>query len=199
MDSHYYYSETEYSPGCWIKNTQGKLPVSHQKYFTPGNSLELHYRSADRGNWEASILYHEIDGIDTFNEASHLSFWLYVTDSTEKESLPAVNLLFPDKKQSVTASLVDYVGSYKLNSWILVRVPLADFFKGTPMPVGQIKGIRFSNKATSKKEGYLFVDQVELLASQKAEGTLSISPQFLSAKGYERHIDLAWKKNSILL
>ncbi|KIC95978.1 glucoamylase family protein [Flavihumibacter solisilvae] len=196
MDSHYYYSKAEYSSGCWIKNTQGKLPVSGQQYFTPGNSLELQYRSADDGQWKATVLYNEIRGIDSFNEASHLSFWLYVTDSTEKESLPAVNLLLADKKESGSASLVDYLGSFKMNSWVPVKIPLSVFNKDSHLPAGQIKGVQFSNKTPSKKEGHLFIDQVELLSTAKASGTVSVAPQFLSAKGYEQHIDLAWKKES---
>lgn len=196
MDSHYYYSKAEYSSGCWIKNTQGKLPVSDEQSFTPGNSIELQYRSANNGHWAATVLYNDIRGIDTFNDASHLSFWLYVKDGTEKESLPVIRLLLPDKQQSEAANLVDYVGSYNFNSWIPIRIPLAVFFKGNPLPVGHIKGIQFSNGASSKNEGHLYVDQLELVPTVKPDGAVTNAPKFLSAKGYERHIDLAWKKES---
>src|SRR5690606_255197 len=67
MDSHYYYSKAEYTAGCWIKNTQGRLPVSDEQFFTPGNSLELLYRSSEAGNWSAAVFYNNIRGIDAFN------------------------------------------------------------------------------------------------------------------------------------
>ena len=196
MDSYYYYSKTEYSSACWIRNTQGKLPVSDQEFFTPGNSLELQYKSADDGHWKATVLYNEIRGIDTFNEASHLSFWLYIEDGTEKESLPVINLLLPNQQQSDSTNLIDYVGSSNSNSWIQIKIPLTVFFKGKLLPVAQIKGIQFSKGGTSKNDGRLYIDQVELLSTVTADGAVTRAPQLLSAKGYERHIDLTWKKES---
>jgi exo beta-1,2-glucooligosaccharide sophorohydrolase (non-reducing end) len=209
MDSYYYFSKTEYSSGCWIRNTQGKLPVSDQEFFTPGNSLELHYRSAENGNWKAAVLYNDIRGIDAFNDASHLSFWLYVKTGSEKESLPAIGLLFRDDQRSERVNLVDYVGSFKFDSWIQVKIPLKVFRKENPLPVEEIKGVEFSKAAASKNESHLYLDQLELLPLRplrQAQGPTGPTvaepveatgaPQLLSAKGYERHIDLAWKKES---
>ena len=196
MDSHYYYSKTEYSAACWIKNIQGKLPVSDQQFFTSGNSLELRYRSHAAGLWKAVILFHNIRGIDAFNEASHLSFWLYVENGTEKESLPVISLLLPDEKESEQAKLTDYVGPVNFDSWVQVRIPLSDFFKESPAPVAQIEGVQFSKGAASENEGHLYIDQVELLPSEMPVGAFTRAPQLLSAKGYERHIDLTWKKES---
>ena len=197
MDSYYYYSKAEYSSGCWIRNTQGKLPVSEKIFFTPGNSLELQYRSADQGHWKATVLYNDIRGIDTFNEASHLFFWVYVKDGTEKESLPAISLLLPDKKESERVRLIDHVGaSYNVNSWIQVRIPLSEFFQQNVLAVEQIKGIEFSKGASSKNESFLYVDQIELTSTVKANEAINHVPQLLSAKGYEQHIDLTWKKES---
>lgn len=196
MDSHYYYSKAEYSYGCWIRNTQGKLPVSDQELFTPGNSLELQYRSSAAGRWKATVLYNDMRGIDATNEASHLSFWLYIKGGTEKESLPVISLLLTDMQESEHTNMIDYTGSFNLDSWIQIRIPLAVFFKGSPLPVAQIEGIQFSNGATSKSEGHLYVDQVELTSTEKADAAVTRAPQLLSTRGYERHIDLAWKKES---
>ena len=39
MANDYFYSEAVYQSPAWIKNSNGKLPVS-EKNFTPGNALE---------------------------------------------------------------------------------------------------------------------------------------------------------------
>lgn len=194
MDSYYYYSKTEYSSGCWIRNTQSKLPVSGEQFFTPGNSLEIQYRSAEQGHWKAAVLYHDIRGIDTFNEASHLSFWLNVKRGTDRKSLPVIHLLLQDNKQSEGLNLLDHASAFGLDSWVKVNIPLAKFFKQNPPPVAEIKGVQFSNGAASDNEGHLYIDQIELVPDFQSNGGASVAPQFLSAKGYERHIDLAWKK-----
>jgi hypothetical protein len=196
MDSHYYYSKVEYTGGCWIKNTQGKLPVSEHQFFTPGNSLELLYQPSEGGTWKASVLHHNIRGIDAFNEADYLSFWLYIKSGTEKASLPVVSLLLDDMRESQHANLVDFVQSFDLDSWNQVRIPLTTFFTEGTVPVAQINGVQFSKGAASENEGHLYIDQIELIPGMRAAVVLTTPPQLTSAKGYERHIDLTWKKES---
>lgn len=194
MDSYYYYSTAEYRGDCWVRNTQGKLPVSDQQFYTPGNSLELLYRSSVAGSWEASVLYHSIRGIDAFNDADVLSFWLYIKSETEKASLPAVSLLLDEMEESPHANLADYAANFSLDSWNQVRIPLETFFKESPVPVGQIRGVRFSKGTASETEAHLYIDQLELVPAMRAAVVLTDAPELASAKGYERHIDLTWKK-----
>jgi hypothetical protein len=196
MDSYYYYSKAEYDAGCWIKNTQAKLPMSEQQFFTPGNSLELLYQSAETGTWSASVLYHNIRGIDAFNDADYLSFWLYIKSGTEKASLPIVRLLFDEMQESQQANLAEYAGSFNFDSWNQVRIPLTTFSADGNIPVDQIKGVQFSKGATSKNAGHLYIDQIELIPGMRAAVVLTAPPQLTSARGYERHIDLTWKKES---
>ena len=196
MDSYYYYSKAEYMGDCWVRNTQGKLPVSDAQFYTPGNSLELLYRSAAAGSWNASVLYHILRGIDAFNDANFLSFWLYIKSGTEKASLPVVGLLFDDMEESQHTNLADYAGSFNVDSWNQVRIPLDAFFKESTVPVVQIKGVRFSKGTAAETEGHLYIDQLELVPAVRAAVALTEPPQLTSAKGYERHIDLTWKKET---
>jgi hypothetical protein len=196
MDSHYYYSKAEYTAGCWIKNTQGRLPVSDEQFFTPGNSLELLYRSSEAGNWSAAVFYNNIRGIDAFNDADYLSFWLYIKSGTEKASLPVVRLMFDDMRESQQANLVEFAQSFNYDSWNQVRIPLTTFVKAETIPVAQIKGVQFSKGAVSENEGHLYIDQIELAPGARIAIALTDPPQLTSAKGYERHIDLTWKKES---
>lgn len=192
MDSYYYYSKAEYTGGCWVKNTQGKLPVSDLQFYTPQNSLELLYRSSAAGSWNASVLYHNIRGIDAFNEADFLSFWLYIKQGTEKGSLPVVSLLLDDMQESQQVNLGDYAGSFEFDSWHQVSIPLEAFVEESA--AAQINGVRFSKAA--ENEGHLFIDQIELAPGMRAAVALTDAPRLTSANGYERHIDLTWNKES---
>lgn len=196
MDKSYYYTQAEYSNGSWIKNIQGNLPVSGNIFYTPGNSLELQYRSAVEGYWSASIHYAELRGKDQFNNADQLSFWMYYTSATEKESLPAVHLLFDNTKDSEHVNLADWLSSAEANKWVRVQIPLSTFIKSTPLDISTIKSVVFSQNKPSGYEGHLFIDQVELVPAATIMMVLDKSPELTSVKGYEQHIDLTWKKDS---
>src|SRR5690606_34394927 len=80
MPNSYYNSTASYTGKSWIKHVQTKLTVSETYNFTPKNALELQYLSSDEDNWTATIQYDKIRGIDFFQPATHLSFWMYLKD-----------------------------------------------------------------------------------------------------------------------
>src|SRR5688500_2642794 len=82
MSKNFFYSEATYTSPSWIKNERQKLPVTNTIFFTPGNALELHYTSADKGRWEAKIFYRPARGVDFVVPATHLCFRLYIQSST---------------------------------------------------------------------------------------------------------------------
>lgn len=196
MDNYFFYTKAEYEGASWIKNTQGKLPVSSDIYFTPGNSLELRYVSAENGSWFADIQYHEVRGIDSFKDADHLAFWLYVNGPTGKEELPFVSLLFDDNRESQSISLARYPGDTKTEAWTQVRIPLAEFLKENAIALREIRGIRFSQGTSTSTEGNIFIDQVEFISAANT-ATVDEVPQLIGATGYEQHIDIAWRKDNI--
>jgi hypothetical protein len=200
MDDNYYYSQAEYRNGSWVKNIQGKLPVSEKVFFTPGNALELQYRSATNGFWSAGINYHELRGKDSFKDADQLSFWVYQAAATGKETLPFVHLTFNDDRQSEKINLADHLSSTKANTWNRVRIPLNALIKDTTLKIPDIQSVVFSQGQPSETEGRLFIDQIELVPAITIMTVLDKAPELTSAKGYEQHIDLSWKKdlNSII-
>lgn len=197
MDNSYFYTQTMYRGASWIKNIQGKLPISKELFFTPGNALELRYNSAQRGYWTANIQYHQLRGIDNFKNADQLSFWLYISANTGKETLPFINLTLPQNQESEKVNLMNYLSSYKEESWTQVKIPLADFARNNnTITSQQINGIQFSQGAASAIPGRLFIDQVEIVAAVTAAVVVDRTPQLLSANGYERHIDVTWMKEN---
>src|SRR4051812_46656264 len=76
MSGNYFYSDADYQSPSWIKNISNKLPVEDAIFFTPGNALQLDYVSAEKGKWQAGIIYHELRGVDNFTNATQLVFRL---------------------------------------------------------------------------------------------------------------------------
>ena len=191
MDGNYFYSDASYQSPSWIKNITHKLPVDDKVFFTPGNSLALDYISADKGEWDADIFYHEIRGVDAFSNATELVFRLYVQSNTNSNALPLIALAKDSAGVSVFLPVQNYISTYTTGKWLKVSIPLKDF--GDKIAFGDINIIKFKQQSTDKSEHVLYLDQIELLPEVKNISLLSL-PILTTAKAYEKHIDITWQR-----
>ncbi len=190
----YFYSEAVYTAPSWIKNVNHKLPVNGNTFFTPGNALELAYVSADKGKWEARILYRPIRGIDYFTPATYLSFRLFVqSPKTEPVELPLVGIGNRKDEDFSFTPLQSFVTSFQHNKWLDVQIPLSQFKTAASDNIKKLDVILFKQQAGDGKEHTLLIDQVELLPAVQYSSSSS-TPTLVSAKGYEKHIDITWNK-----
>lgn len=196
MDGSYYYTKTEYTGNSWVKNIQNKLPVSDENSFTPGNSLELSYRSASEGFWSAEILHHELRGKDHFQDADQLSFWIKTEGNPAPEKLPLVHLTTQRATQSTKVKLGDYLSSSSANNWTRVRIPLGAMMNDKTVDQAEIVAVVFSQNQPSTSDVTIFIDQVELVPAATIAMIIDNAPKAVSAKGYEQHVDITWKKET---
>ncbi len=189
MPNSYYNSTANYTGNSWIKHIQSKLPISETYSFTPKNALELEYISSEDGNWSATISYDKIRGIDFFQPATHLSFWLFLKDVDTVNALPKVAVLFDKESISKTMELRQFVTNEK-EKWQQVLIPLSDF--SDAITVENVSGLQFSQGKKTVNTQTLFLDQIELITVSEASEVNQI-PEIIASKGYERHIDLNWK------
>jgi hypothetical protein len=187
MANDYFYSEAAYQSPAWIKNSNGKLPVS-DKSFTPGNALELSYTSAAKGSWQARIFYRPIRGIDSFKPATHLTFWAYVESQTAASELPRIAIGDREQDSLTFVALHPHVASYQRGQWLRVSIPLKSLNAAEDM--NALNTIVFRQQAFDGKEHRLYIDQLEL--STETEPVILKAPQLLNAEGFEKHVDLAW-------
>lgn len=193
MDGNYYYSAAKYSAPSWLNNIEGKLPVS-ALHFTPGNSLAIEYVSAAQGNWQATLTYHPLRGIDFYKPATHLVFRLYVASETAPSDLPVI-AIGERKKETVSqvVTLQPYVTGFGVNRWLTVAIPLKDF--NSSLDITSIDMVVLRQPAgtgTGAKTHRLCVDQVEL-ATPGTPSPVKAKPVLLSAEGYEKHVDITWE------
>lgn len=194
MSKNYYYSEAVYTSPSWIKNSNNKLPVNDSVFFTPGNSLELTYVSAAKGNWQAKILYHPVRGRDIFKPASNLIFRLYVKSNTNEAQLPAIAIGKKESKQlSAFLPLQSFIDNYKTNSWLTVKIPLKNFKEINYKELEEIDVVAFTQQIADGLEHHLYIDQLEFCPDTSVQ-KISCVPEIIKAKGYEKHVDITWEK-----
>lgn len=195
MSGGYFYSRGEYKSPSYIQTVKGKLPVSDKEYFTAKNSLCLNYVSQSAGSWSAVIIYNDWRGKDFIKDGLSLDFRLLITSNTTFDELPLVAIA-TDEGASVSdyLALKNYISTQSSGNWYRVRIPLADFNNIAYKNTKDIRQVIFKQGANDGKEHTLYVDQVELQPTTVAKITAPEKPQ-ISAKAYERHVDISWNKN----
>ncbi|MBK6962885.1 MAG: hypothetical protein IPH20_02865 [Bacteroidales bacterium] len=187
MTGDYFFSKTTGSDGSFIKNVNGKLPVNDSVFHTPGNSLELNYRNAPGGKWQATLFRQEKRGMDHFTKAAFLTFWIRVTSGND---LPAVQLMRKDS--SLTSAIT--ISPVKAKTWQRVSIPMAsmkDFDVNQPENCIAVVFSQKNNQENS--ENTIFIDDIVFLPKEKSE-PVSVVPVILSATGFALHVDITWGK-----
>jgi len=191
MPGDHFFSHTMSSGSAFIKNSSGKVPVSETIFHTPGNSLELQYRNAPDGYWQAAIYHPEIRGMDHFKNASFLSFWIYCPSATTSlDELPVVRLM----KQDSSLSAPFIIKGEKADAWFRMIIPA-----GPPLnfeahhPLNIIAIVFSSQDKTDNKEHTIYVDDIEFIPTDHA-GTISETPSIIAAAGYAMHVDITWER-----
>ena len=193
MDDSYYYSKTDYTTPSWIKNLQGRLPVSG-RFFSPGNSLELTYTSSGEGEWYSEVQHHPVRGINSFRTPDVLSLQLFVEEPFQPDALPEIAIRYKDSSYTTRLKLADYVPDKNTDKWHLVQIPLKDFGikRVNDTNIQEIAAIAFYPGLKDEKQHTLYLDDIELLPQHTPEVAPLLPPLLKEVRAYERHIDVVW-------
>ena len=206
MDGAYFYSQTESKGKSWVMNLNAHLPARKTPAYTPGSSIELRYKSSPNGTWSAKILHRAIRGqeewdngvfIQTkaspFKAPELLQFHMKLATQTKRDSLPKIALLLADNNESISLPLAQYSKQEDTNEWLKVTVPLSEFKGSRISAAEQVKGLIFSQGEESPEEQQLYLDQIDIRSKDSLHMKSTSKVELISSKGFERHIDIAWK------
>lgn len=183
MDGNYFFSAVKATGLSFVKNINGRLPVSKQYFHTPGNAIELSYTNHTAGNWSAAVYKPEIRGQDFFIIPRYLSLWvLNNTTGQQGDIFPVCRLI---KKDSSFSSPVK-LGRTKMGIWEQVIIPLEKF----DISPAEIMGISFSQNPENSGKQSLYIDDIEFLSDLNKN--VFQKPVLPTAKGYSKHIDISW-------
>ena len=204
-DGFLYHSAVMQEGNSTIENVDGKIPVSADAFYSPGNSLKLSYYSAEDGDWTAEVQYEQLRGQENMLVPDCLKMMVR-TDS--RDNLPAVSFRMGDGRVTSAVPMSDYIAGER-DGWLQVSIPLSDFegFSITFRAVDNTKAVGrsyrdlyrtavvFSQGGTSGG-GSLYLDDIRLLAEEDPVAESLKAPEITEVEGFERHIDLRFRRIS---
>jgi len=194
----YYYSDARASSPSSLELLNGKLPVSHDVFFTPPNALRLKWRSAPDGGWEATVRAMDFRNREMKFDGDVLYFWCFSKDEIAADDLPRIWLSDVDRGFSQAVEVGKFQSSIPAGKWVQVAIPLREFVTGSDHAFRSDQTVKatFSQGKADGQEHTLIIDDLKIdaaLASGNAQEASTLpSPENIAARGYERHVDISW-------
>ena len=123
----YYYSSGKASFPSSIELIHGKLPVSHDVFYTPPNALRLKWRSGPVGGWEAEIRAINFRNRELNFHGDTLFFWCFSREGIPAGDLPLIQISDTGRNFSSLLALGNFVGDLAPEKWVQVHIPLTEF------------------------------------------------------------------------
>jgi hypothetical protein len=203
MPGSYFYSSGTPSAPSTLELVGKKLPVETEIFLTPPNALRLAWSSQAGGGWDAEIDVMEFRNRQIRFDGDTLCFWVYSPAPIAAADLPLLRL--EDVARNFTAALPlgDFSGNIPAAKWLQIKVPLNKLPSASlhEFAAQMLRRIVFLQGKADATPHTLILDEIRLdSASSKPVPQVNSAHNFsLSAKGYERHIDLSWHDPDVLV
>ncbi len=104
----------------------GKFPISTKYKFSGENSLKLHWKSLEGGNWGVAAA---TDGWspNDFTLKDTISFMLYSAKEIDPKSFPLMYLEDVYNNKTLKVSVADYVKNIRAKKWQKISIPISWF------------------------------------------------------------------------
>jgi hypothetical protein len=193
----YYESLSSLVPPSELELDHLKIPVEENHSVTPPNSLRLKWRSKTGGDWAMTLLVRPRYSISEFS-GRNLFVWCYATEELPAAASPRIYLNDSERVGTPTILLMGSLTKLPARKWVRLRLPFDSF-------VGQVNSTqakRFNPHKLARislvqglddgESHTLFLDDIEVADDPPASSHPPPTPTGLTAKGYDRHIDLSW-------
>jgi len=197
----YFYSDGDIVLPSELDLANGKLPVETSTCVTPPNCLRLKWRSGKGGDWRATLnLKHYYGNTDLAGDT--LSFWAYSDAPLAADAAPRIYVTDSKGEGSPSIGLLGKLEALPARKWTRVTLPFATFvgiFGSTSdaeFDPAHLNTITFVQGLDDGAPHTVFIDDVRVADEPKAADTAAPStPSGLTARGFERHIELSWQPN----
>ncbi len=189
-----------------LRTVGHRLPVESAIHRTPPNALRIEWTSAPGGSWDAQVQFVSFPNRFPDFSGKTLFFWVYSPEALAAEDLPGVvlsdargGLQVATMPGSFTVEepLANYTGDLPAGRWAPVRIPLAKLRSASvyEFQPARLQSLIFRQRRADGKKHVLIVDDIRLddePAAAAAQAPLPV-PDRVSAKGFDRHIDVQWQ------
>jgi len=189
-----------------LRSVGWRLPVESTIFRTAPNAIRIEWKSAPGGSWDAQIQFVSFPNRFPDFVGHTLFFWVYSPEAIAAADLPGVmlsdargGLQVATMPGSFTVSepLAAYTGDLPAGVWVPVRMPLAKLRSASVYAFRpeRLQSLVFHQRGADGKNHVLFVDDVRI-DDEPAPDAAPVplpTPEGVSAKGYDRHIDVTWQ------
>lgn len=194
---HYFYGTTELIWPSELEQSNGKAPVSAGRHTSPPNALKLAWTSNTGGLWRLNLhprVYLNLARFLVF-EGDVLRMKLWAERDVLSDALPLLGL--EDTQEIVDrVRLDDYLERIPAGQWTTLRIPLDAFDvttgDGRVLDPRRPTRIFFEQWLDDGEPHAVYVDDIRIVPAEAPEAALPRAPGQLEARGFERHIELAW-------
>ena len=202
----YFHSSATATAPSELESAGYRLPVESSVFRTPPNALRIEWTSVPGGSWDAQVQFVSFPNRFPDFIGGTLFFWVYAPEPIAAADLPNVTLsdargglqvaTMPGSF-TVEVPLAEYTGDLRAGKWVPVRMPFAKLRSASvyQLQPERLQSIVFHQRRADGKKHVLIVDDFRIddeAAAGAAAAALPV-PDGVSAKGYDRHIDVQWR------
>lgn len=193
----YYNSAGNASAPSTLEIEKGKLPVETKFFLTPPNALRVAWKSVAGGGWQAEIQVVDFRDREINFYGDTLCFWLRTGESIAAKDLPLLRLGDTQEGFSGTIRLGDFSGDIPADQWVRVKIPLKKIASGSihEFEPRRLHSFTLSQGNADGAPHTLYVDEIGIEEGASISDSTAkkmAAPKNLTAKGYERHVDIHW-------
>jgi exo beta-1,2-glucooligosaccharide sophorohydrolase (non-reducing end) len=194
----YYYSDVHESLPSRIDSVDRKIPINSDRFVSPPNSLDLHWTSRANGGWVAEIKLQRWRNRAMYFPGRNLYLWLYAKDGLTAAAMPMLALRDLDGGFSRPVPLSRFAHDLPAGRWVRVGIPLTAFPTASLSLLSphQLESILFVQGEADGADHDLLIDDIHIEDPPPANEAAPLPVKSLTARGYERHIDLEWTPTS---
>ena len=158
----YYYSSGKAASPSTLELIHGKLPVSHDFFYTPPNALRLKWRSVRDGGWEAGISAINFRNREIDFQGDTLFLWCFSKEGIPASALPLIQISDTGDNFSILLPLGKYVPGLSPGTWVQVQIPLEEFKTASihDLQVHRLNKVVFAQGESDSAEHTLVVDEL---------------------------------------
>ncbi len=198
----YFYSTGDVVAPSALELTNGKLPVETSTCTTPPNCLRLKWLSGKGGDWHATLNFkHFYGNIDLAGDT--LSFWAYSDRPLTPDTAPRVYVTDTNGVGSPSIGLLSTTGEVPAGKWTRVTLPFRTFVglfgdtRDVTFDPAHLSTLTFVQGLDDNVPHTLLIDDIRVADEPKAPDTTPpATPANLTARAFERHIELSWQPNT---
>ena len=195
MPGSYFYSSGTPSAPSTLEVIGKKLPVETETFLTPPNALRLAWSSQRGGGWDAEIDVMEFRNRQIRFDGDTLYFWVYSSAAIAAADLPLLRLEDVGGNFTAALPLGNFSGNIPAAKWLQIKIPLNKFTTASlhEFTAQTLRRIVFLQGKADGVKHKLIIDEVRIDHAKLGGAVGDVpAPRHLSAKGYERHVDLSW-------